>query len=105
VNDRLCLVRSQSFSKRLFDILECHYSRIKEVLAIQQQQKYKRHRPETTLLYQLVERYYPEFAASLAEQGKHFPNMLNVSLMSSCVVADLSTVFYAWYAATANMKS
>jgi hypothetical protein len=30
---------------------------------------------------------------------------LNVSLMNSCVAADLSTDFYAWYAATANMKS
>jgi hypothetical protein len=46
---------------------------MKEVLAIQQQQKYKRHRPETTLLYQLVERYYPAFTASLAEHGKHVP--------------------------------
>ena len=63
----------QSFSKVLFDILECHYSRMKEVLAIQQEQKYKRHRPETTTLYQLVERYYPEFTANLAEQGKYLP--------------------------------
>ena len=50
---------------------------MKEVLAIQQQQKYKRHRPETTLLYQLVERYYPEFTASLAEQGKHLPKYVD----------------------------
>jgi hypothetical protein len=34
---------------------------------------YKRHRPETTLLYQLVEPYYPKFIASLAEQGKYLP--------------------------------
>jgi ribosomal protein S27E len=46
---------------------------MKEVLAIQQEQKYKRHRPETTLLYQLVERYYPEFTTNLAEQGKYLP--------------------------------
>ncbi|MFT5543751.1 MAG: ribosomal protein S27E [Glaciecola sp.] len=46
---------------------------MKDVLAIQQEQKYKRHRPETTLLYQLVERYYPEFTANLAEQGKYLP--------------------------------
>jgi ribosomal protein S27E len=63
----------QSFSDLLFDILECHYSRMKDVLAIQQEQKYKRHRPETTLLYQLVERYYPEFTTNLAEQGKYLP--------------------------------
>ncbi|MFT6087943.1 MAG: hypothetical protein ACI9UD_003131 [Glaciecola sp.] len=46
---------------------------MRDVLAIQQEQKYKRHRPETTLLYQLVERYYPEFTANLAEQGKYLP--------------------------------
>ena len=27
----------------------------------------------STLLYQLVERYYPEFTANLAEQGKYLP--------------------------------
>jgi ribosomal protein S27E len=43
------------------------------VLAQQQSEKYKRHRPETTLLYQLVERYYPDFIANLAEQGKYLP--------------------------------
>ena len=43
------------------------------VLVKQQSEKYKRHRPETTLLYQLVERYYPDFIANLAEQGKYLP--------------------------------
>jgi ribosomal protein S27E len=46
---------------------------MKDVLAIQQEQKYKRHRLETILLYQLVERYYPDFNANLAEQGKYLP--------------------------------
>jgi ribosomal protein S27E len=46
---------------------------MKNLLAIQQEKKYKRHRPEATLLYQLVERYYPEFTANLAEQGKYLP--------------------------------
>jgi hypothetical protein len=31
--------------------------------------------------------------------------MLNVNLMSSYVVDDLNTAFYAWYVVTANMKS
>jgi hypothetical protein len=31
--------------------------------------------------------------------------MLSVNLMNSCVAADLSTAFYAWYAATANMRN
>jgi len=31
--------------------------------------RYQRHQPENTLLYRIVERYYPEFTAYLAEQG------------------------------------
>ena len=49
---------------------------MKEVLAIKQEQKYKRHRPETTLLCQLVKRYYPEFTTNLAEQGKYLPKYI-----------------------------
>ena len=35
--------------------------------------RYERHRPETTLLYQLVERHWPEFKAMLSAQGKQLP--------------------------------
>ena len=35
--------------------------------------RYTRHRPEQTLLYQLVEQYYPELAELMAEQGRPFP--------------------------------
>jgi hypothetical protein len=31
---------------------------------------YVRHWPETTLLYQVVQEYWPEFQAELASQGK-----------------------------------
>lgn len=34
---------------------------------------YKRHRPEQTLLYQIVEQYYPAFASHLAAQGRELP--------------------------------
>ena len=34
---------------------------------------YVRHRPERTLLYQLVEEYYPAFKAHLAVQGTDLP--------------------------------
>jgi len=34
---------------------------------------YVRHRPETTLLYQVIQEYWPEFQAELASQGKHLP--------------------------------
>ncbi|MGB5279143.1 MAG: transposase zinc-binding domain-containing protein, partial [Gammaproteobacteria bacterium] len=37
---------------------------------------YQRHQPENTLLYQIVERYYPEFTAYLAEQGAILPRYL-----------------------------
>jgi hypothetical protein len=44
-----------------------------QVLVIQQTVQCKRHRPQTTLLYQLVKRCYPQFTANLAEQGKYSP--------------------------------
>ena len=34
---------------------------------------YVRHRPERTLLYQLVEDYYPALKAQLAAQGTEWP--------------------------------
>jgi len=34
---------------------------------------YVRHRPETTLLYQIVQEYWPEFQAELANHDKYLP--------------------------------
>jgi len=34
---------------------------------------YQRHRPERTLLYQLVDQYYPSFADLMAAQGRPLP--------------------------------
>lgn len=34
---------------------------------------YQRHRPEQTLLYQLVAQYYPAFADLMAAQGRPLP--------------------------------
>jgi hypothetical protein len=34
---------------------------------------YVRHRPETTLLYQIVQEYWPEFQAELASHSKFLP--------------------------------
>ena len=34
---------------------------------------YLRHRPETTLLYQIIQEYWPEFQAELASHGKYLP--------------------------------
>ena len=35
--------------------------------------RYERHRPEATLLYQLVERHYPAFVGALAQRGRQLP--------------------------------
>jgi hypothetical protein len=35
---------------------------------------YQRHRPEKTLLYQLVSKHYPVFMQQLAEEGRLFEN-------------------------------
>lgn len=35
--------------------------------------RYQRHRPEQTLLYRIVEEYYPTFAAHLAERDRKLP--------------------------------
>jgi hypothetical protein len=34
---------------------------------------YERHRPETTLLYQIVQEYWPEFQAELDSHDKYLP--------------------------------
>ncbi len=34
---------------------------------------YKRHRPEQTLLYQLVKHHHPKFLEQLSRQGKSLP--------------------------------
>jgi hypothetical protein len=41
--------------------------------------RYQRHRPEQTLLYQIVDEYYPVFAALMAEQGRDCRSMYNGS--------------------------
>ncbi len=35
--------------------------------------RYKRHQPELTLLYQIIETYYPEFLTYMESQGKILP--------------------------------
>ena len=37
---------------------------------------YVRHRPETTLLYQVIREYWPEFQAELASHGKYLPSFI-----------------------------
>ncbi len=35
--------------------------------------RYQRHRPEQSLLYQVIEQHYPVFSTHLAEQGRGLP--------------------------------
>jgi len=44
-----------------------------EVGAVSKGFRYERHRPEHTLLYQLVEQYYPELVELMAIQGNPLP--------------------------------
>jgi hypothetical protein len=44
-----------------------------EASAATKEFRYARRRPEQTLLYQLVERYYPELAELMADQGRPLP--------------------------------
>jgi len=41
---------------------------------------YERHRPERTLLYQLVEQHYPAFVTPLAVEGKVLPDYVHEEL-------------------------
>ncbi len=38
---------------------------------------YVRHQPENTLLYQLIEKYYPTFVAYLATEGRSLPDYVH----------------------------
>jgi hypothetical protein len=35
--------------------------------------KYERHKPEQTLLYQIIEKYYPQFLTHMWQQDKDLP--------------------------------
>jgi hypothetical protein len=40
------------------------------------QVKYERHRPETILLHQIIQRHWPQFQAELGSQGKRLPKFV-----------------------------
>jgi len=45
---------------------------------------YERHRPEQTLLYQLVEQHYPAFVAALAAEGREVPGYVAREFAARC---------------------
>ena len=53
---------------------------------------YVRHRPETTLLYQVVQEYWPEFQAELASHGRYLLSWMkkgHLLLTVCCRIAGL----------------
>ena len=44
---------------------------------VSRQQGYERHRPEATLLYELVEQYYPAFLEHIELDGRGLPNFVH----------------------------
>ena len=66
---------------------------------------YVRHRPERTLLYQLVEEYYPAFKAHLAAQDNALPGYVEQDFEDYLECGRLERGFYgcAARAATANI--
>jgi ribosomal protein S27E len=40
--------------------------------------RYQRHRPEQTLLYRIVDEYYPAFTTNLTEQGRELPGYVQL---------------------------
>jgi ribosomal protein S27E len=55
------------------DILEYHYSKIKDFAGNAAIRKVQTASPRNHFVYQLVERYSSEFTANFAEQGKYLP--------------------------------
>ncbi len=64
--------------------------------------RYQSHRPEQTLLYQIVDEYYPAFAALMAEQGKELPAMCNGNLKNFSNAGGWSMAFYGFAASLAT---
>lgn len=55
--------------------------------------RYQSHRPEQTLLYQIVDEYYPAFAALMAEQGKELPGYVQRNLKNFSNAGGWSMAF------------
>ncbi len=55
--------------------------------------RYQSHRPEQTLLYQIVDEYYPAFAALMAEQGKELPGYVQREFEECSFASSARRVF------------
>ncbi|STV76287.1 transposase [Klebsiella pneumoniae] len=64
--------------------------------------RYQSHRPEQTLLYQIVDEYYPAFAALMAEQGKELPGYVQREFEEFLQCGGWSMAFYGFAASLAT---
>ena len=55
-----------------------------------------RHKPEQTLLYQLVEQYWPEFQTQLIETGRFLPGQVTREFEDYLACGRLESGFEAW---------
>ncbi len=76
-------------------------------MLVAQYSTYKRHRPEQTLLYQLVESHYPEFIKQLSDQGKSLPRHVEKEFAEflKCGGLEHGFLLVIWFVTTANMRS
>lgn len=64
--------------------------------------RYQSHRPEQTLLYQIVDEYYLAFAALMAEQGKELPGYVQQEFEEFLNAGGWSMAFYGFAASLAT---
>ncbi len=51
--------------------------------------RYTRHRPEATLLYDLVDQHYPPFLAALEQDGRSLPTFVQQEFLGPAAQAGL----------------
>ena len=66
---------------------------------------YQRHRPEKTLLYQLVSKHYPVFRQQLAEEGRMLPGYVQREFEDYLKWGGLNTASYGYGARTATRNA
>ena len=57
---------------------------------------YRRHRPDQTLLYQIVKRFYPEFRDVMAAQSKSLPAHVQQEFEEYLKCGRLEHGFHVW---------
>ena len=66
---------------------------------------YEHYQPENTLLYQIIDQYYPLFLTHLEQQGRTLPAYVQKEFEDYLKsAADWNTAFYGCVARTATMS-